>query len=159
MPRYKQALTSKLPAVLWHGSAFSATRVLKPGFLWTKKLVEWDRGESNHYLYASADRETAISLGFASAVEKLYYLDRYHTEGECIEICSPHDLTLRDLEQLHVWLYELHPQNSEQWVFNHNSHNGLDTEFKTHRIVSYVRREQVDLQAWLATKEVIIKKT
>lgn len=161
MSLFKDALTKTLPPVLWHGSAY-ATEVLKPGFLWSKKLVEWDHGESNHYLYATTDQQTAISLGFASALEKRWRLNRYKTFGSkdvSILIESPDAITHYDLEQLLVWLYEIYPQNDQQWVFNHNLDNGLETEFKTHRTVPWQRRESVNLKHWLGSKDVNIKRT
>lgn len=159
-PVFKNHPTNPLPAVLWHGSAY-ATDILKPGFLWSKKHVEWDSGESNHYLYATTERESAIALGFGSAIEKRHLLDRFQVDEKTktLVIFSPRKLTHYDLEQLQVWLYELHPQNSEQWVYNHNQTNKIDTEYKTHRIVPFARREQIDLKIWLGQWDVEIKRT
>lgn len=161
MPIFKDAFTKRLPAVLWHGSAYNTDhqRTLKPGYLHSHKLVEWDNGESNHFLYATTERDTAIEQGFASAVEHRYRLDRFQSQADTLVIDSPYALTHHDLEQLSVWLYELHPQDDEQWLFNHNASNGLDSEFKTHRVVPWFERTRVELKEWLATKHVIIRKT
>lgn len=160
MHALKNALTNPLPAVLWHGSTF-ANEILKPGFLWTKKLVEWDNGESNHYLYATTEQEMAIALGLSSAIKKRFLLDRFQIDEKTktLAISSLSKITHYDLERLQVWLYELHPQNSEQWVYNHNQTNKFDTEYKTHRIVSFVRREQIDLKIWLGQWDVDIIRT
>jgi hypothetical protein len=67
------------PKILYHGSGFKHSE-LKPGIQHSGVKVEWDKTESNEYLYADEIKENAISMAFASAIEKKYELVRYQTK-------------------------------------------------------------------------------
>lgn len=145
-----------LPSVLYHGSAYW-TNVLKPGFKHTGVEVQWDETESNKFLYATTERETAIGLGLASAIEKAYTLNQYQIRGNSITINTDQKITVVDLYELEVWIYTIHPGPKENWSLNKNPHNGLDTEFKTDHTIRSVRTvERVDIKKWLRNKDVII---
>jgi hypothetical protein len=155
----QRALRSiRLPDVLWHGSAYK-TEVLKPGFLWTRKLVEWEHGESNHYLYATTEREAAIALGFANAVKKAFRVSRCKFYGDrVIVIEAQHSVSVFELLQLPIYLYEIRPEDDQSWVRNHNPRHPRESEFKTHLPIATVRAEQIDLHAWLRNKDLNFRK-
>lgn len=159
---YSSTKTKKMtPAVLYHGSAF-LTAELKPGFQHTGVLVRWDETETNKFLYATTERETAIALGFASAVEKKYGLDRFqHDPGQLIVNCprQPHGYTVTEeqLCQVEVWLYTLYPNSRDHWVLNKNPHNRLKTEYKTEATIRQIHRvDQIDVRSWLRGYEVTL---
>ena len=146
-----------LPKTLYHSSNYIATSVLKPGFEYTGKLVEWDEGESNKYLYATTDKEAAISLGFASAIEHTYLLDGFHTDGDKIEIESPaKNLSLTDLQKLKVQLYTIKVEVGQDWIKNNNLTNHLDTEYKTDNHITNFSRQEVNMVEWLKDKNIKI---
>lgn len=145
-----------LPNVLYHGSAYW-TNELKPGFEHTGIEVQWDETESNRFLYATTERETAIELGLASAIEKAYTLNSYQTRGNAIMINCDQKITVKDLYDLEVWIYTIQPGPKENWSLNKNPHNGLSTEFKTDHTVRSIRAvDRIDIKKWLRNKDVII---
>lgn len=150
-----------LPSTLYHGSAFW-TKELKPGFKHTGIEVRWDQTESNHFLYATTDREQAIVLGFASAVEKKFGLDHFQSVGKTILLDvprQPHGYTVKEeqLYQLEVWLYTIVPTARDGWALNRNAHNQLTNEYKTQNTVRGIRGvEKIDVREWLKQYELTI---
>jgi len=119
---------------LYHGSGFKQTE-LKPGFAHTGELVNWDRYESNDYLYASSHKNSAILLGIVSAWEKKFPISRTKIDepGRQIrlefedKVPSPDDLNRVD-----AWLYTIARDDAaDGWVHNHNPFNNIKTEYKT----------------------------
>lgn len=150
---------SNQPMLLYHGSSFSQNELM-PGFMRSHEEVFWDETESNHYLYASSDKEEAISLGFASAIEKQFLLDRYSCEGNKLTLSfarSSKIVTLRALSQVQVHLYTIELDKSEGWVKNNNAYNNTNTEYKTKDIVKKIlKTEVINIKSWLSSKEVEI---
>ena len=146
----------KVPEVLYHASGYE-TADLKPGFIRTGVLVQWDGNESNHYLYATTDRSSALDLGFASALEKKFKLDRFITSGDDIKILASEPITQDDLLALEVWIYEISPVDVHIWTKNHNKTNNLDTEWRTRRTIIPRSCEKMDVASWLKTKKVYLK--
>ncbi len=147
----------KEPLVLYHASGYK-NDVLKPGFKHTGVLKEWDNGENNHFLYATTEKQTAIDLGVASAIEQFFKLDRFSIKGKEITIVSPEHIELSDLANLKVYLYTINDKPEEDWVKNDNPSNKLDTEYKTacDHVEPYSIQE-IDVSAWLKTKKINIK--
>lgn len=148
-----------LPTVLYHGSAFW-TGKLKPGFQHTGVEVKWDETESNHYLYATTEREMAITLGWASAIEKRYGLDHFQTIGNSILIDVPKDVRPKpkkeELLELEVWLYKIVPAPKEDWELNKNPHNNLKSEYRTQRTITPKSLEKINLKEWIGQRVVMI---
>lgn len=140
----------KLPNKLYHGSAYLDT-TLKPGFEHTGVEVKWDQTETNRFLYATTEVETATLLGFGSAVEKQFPLNRFTIRGSVVKLEIEGDLTpsVKTLLAIPVYLYELTPGALDGWVANSNEHNGLTTEYKTSRTVRPSKPAQlINLTAW-----------
>lgn len=145
------------PNILYHGSAYR-TPTLKPGIAYGGEKVEWDQGESNEYLYATSDKDAAVELGFASAIEKKFKLDRFHSDEHELTITASEHITMRDLEALEVYLYAISFTGADGWMLNHNAHNGMNTEFKTRKVVSYISVEKVEMKSFLTGKKINIQK-
>jgi hypothetical protein len=147
------------PTVLYHGSGFNHTE-LKPGYKRTGKLVSWDVIESNKFLYATTDRNTAIELGFASAIEKKYLLDRFNnTDSELIIQLSDEKLpSINDLLGIDIYLYEISFDEEDGWVRNVNEHNHLTTEYKTEKTIksNLIKVDKIDMESWLKHKRIKI---
>lgn len=152
-----------LPSALYHGSAFWA-KELKPGFQRSGQIVRWDQSEDNTFLYATTDRETAIELGFASALEKKYGLDRFQTAGKQLIIDiprQPHGYRVQEeqLMQVEVWLYSIDPRTADGWVLVKNPSNGMatGTEYKTQNTIRGIKStEMVDIRQWIKQYKIII---
>lgn len=144
---------------LYHGSAFKQDE-LKPGFHHTGKKTSWDQTESNVWLYATTLRDEAISLGFASAVEKQFDVKRYHTEGDTIhfDIRSGETLQRQDLNEIKVYLYTIQYDKRDGWVKVNNQFNGIDQEYKTTHVIkgNLFNREDIDIAQWLEDKKLTI---
>lgn len=145
----------KLPPKLYHASAFKAT-ILEPGYKHVHKLVKWDNGETNHYLYATTDRQAAIDMGVASAIEHKYELDSFSVHGDSVTIKTPADITLNDISRLRVYIYMIHPDADDQWLYNHNGSNHMRTEYKTKSDVEPYAISTVDVGNWLKGKKVTL---
>lgn len=148
---------SEGPDRLYHASGYQ-TLDLRPGYEHTGVEVKWDNGESNRYLYATTDRESAVDLGIASALEKKFKLDRFQTHGNQIAITTPDAITMSDLEGLNVFIYEIEPKSAHGWVKNNNTSNGMATEWKTGSTVHFRSCQKIDMASWLKTKNVSIKR-
>lgn len=141
---------------LYHGSGFCQTE-LKPGIHHTGELVQWDKTESNEWLYATTLMEEAIAQGFASVVEKHYMLARFRSEGKHLTLVFDRQVpSQKDLEALQVFLYTLDWRVGDKWVKVDNLHNGMTNEYKTKAILTDAILEctPVDLKAWLSRKVV-----
>jgi hypothetical protein len=149
---------SKFPQILFHSSMYDA-KVLMPGFNHTGVLVEWDGEENNHFLYATTDKESAIDLGFASAIEHKFQLDRFSSHGNILDIYTPQPISLLDLEKLQVYLYTILTQPNQGWIKNNNKQNNIETEYKTtERIVSFIK-EKINIPQYLKGKKININVT
>lgn len=144
-----------IPTALYHGSAYWA-KDLKPGFERSGEIVRWDDTEDNTYLYATTEREKAIVLGFASAIEKKFGLDRFQHIGDRLILDiprQPHGYTVGEdqLRELEVWLYEIIPHTRDGWRLNKNEHNNMqNTEYKTKSTIRSIRSVTlVDVKSWL----------
>lgn len=156
-PTYNLFIMSN-PTVLYHGSRFKQTE-LKPGFLHTGVLVEWDETESNKFLYATSVYNTAMELGFASSIEKAFDVDHFHVDKGIISIQTPDDLKIEQLYNLPVFIYTLQCLDGDCWMKNANEHNGLDTEYKTNRTIRAIEKcEALDIRKWLTNYEVRIER-
>lgn len=146
-----------MDTLLYHGSGFDQDELM-PGFMRSGKKVEWDETESNDWLYTTTDKQEAISQAFASMMEKTYETTGYHTEGNRIQINFPEVVhpSVKELEKLQVFLYTIRLHPDDAWVKNTNEHNQIKTEWKTQAIIdrNIIHKEQVDLKAWLANKQI-----
>ena len=146
-----------LPSKLFHGSAYN-DRVLKPGFEHTGIEVHWDETESNRFLYATTDKESAIGLGWASSIEKSFELDRFQIEGDTLTIqLSPkhQSVTLRELLECPVFLYTFKPKAEEHWELVGNKVNNFHVEYKTKTTIKITTTVvRVNLRAWLRIKNI-----
>lgn len=145
------------PTLLYHGSLYKQNELM-PGFKRSGKLVQWDGVENNTYLYATSNKAEAISLGFGSALEKTLDSRRYATYDNNIVVYFNRELPTReDLVKLVVYLYTIRFKATDGWVKNNNPLNNIDTEWVTQSTVRNLDRcEQVDLEAWLKTKNVVL---
>lgn len=147
-----------LPKLLYHGSLYEQTE-LKPGFRHTGKVVSWDKTESNMFLYTTSEKNTAIELGFASAIEKLFDVEHFRCTGSEISIESDKPLTLEALAQVTVYLYTIRCLEKDGWLKNDNRHNGMTTEYKTDRTIMAIDScEKVDIASWLKGYTVLLRK-
>jgi hypothetical protein len=148
-----------LPPLLFHGSRFKQNE-LQPGFNHTRKIVQWDKTESNVFLYATSVRETAIELGFASSLEKIFEIDLFRVQGKEILIECNAELSMRDLATVPVYLYQLKCKEEDGWVKNDNETNGITTEYKTQRRITEIDLcEKVNIAEWLKQYKVSVRRT
>ena len=145
--------------ILYHGSGYKHTE-LKPGIEHSGKKKEWDKGESNEYLYATSVRDEAISQAFASVLEEHYTLNRYQTTGDTIKATFGGDKkpTQAQVAGHKVYLYTLVNKEEDKWEKNTNKHNGLETEWKTKSTIKkgILKVDEVDLEKWLKGKKLSI---
>lgn len=130
------ARTESIPTYLYHGSGFEQTE-LKPGYEHTKKLVNWDRYESNAYLYATSEEITAQLLGISSKWEKTWDLKKTSIDHKAKTIdlvFYKNPPTLQQLQQIDCWVYVI-MYKPHEWVKNRNPHNNIDTEYKTKQTI------------------------
>lgn len=153
--------SAPIPTLLYHGAIGEYTS-LKSGFARTGELVRWDETESNQFLYATSNREEAISQGFASIVEKQWRLSRYRTRGREIEISIEAGTTLPTLSQLRnltICLYTIRTCPEHEWLKNANEFNGLDTEYKTEKNIyaDDFTLQKLPAATWLDKHHVVIR--
>lgn len=144
---------------LYHGSGYKHPE-LKPGIMHSGELQQWDKIESNEWLYATTLMEEAIAQGFASVIEKHWNLARFQSAGDGITIIIDGPLpSLRELQALTVYLYKI-DWDPSIWTLVDNMHNGMTNEYKTKQVIgpkSIDSCEAVDLKKWLANKKIEIK--
>lgn len=144
---------------LYHGSGYKQPE-LKPGIMHSGELQQWDKTESNEYLYATTLMEEAIAQGLASVIEKYWKLARYQSSGDSITIIVDGPLpSLKEIQALTVYLYTI-DWDTSVWVRVDNLHNGMTNEYKTKQVIGSKMIdscEAVDLKKWLDGKKVVIK--
>lgn len=154
----KVTIMSNHPEVLYHGSLFEQEELM-PGFRRTGKITRWDNTESNVFLYTTSDKDTAIELGFASAIEKLYNVTRFRSQGGTLLIEVDKPLIQEQLDKVVVYLYTIPYRKDHNWIKNDNAANGMTTEYKTrddvHDIDSCVK---VNIKEWLKNFKVVFTK-
>lgn len=147
-----------LPQYLYHGSLFEQ-KELMPGFKRSGKIVKWDQTESNVYLYATGVEDTAIELGFASAIEKIFDVTHFRCQGNRIEIETSAPITKAALANVVVYLYKIAYKEDDNWKKNDNKNNGMTTEYKTHKDIYAIERcEKVDITKWLQRFKIFVKR-
>lgn len=138
--------------ILYHGSSYKQTE-LKPGIAYTGKKVEWDETESNEFLYATTDRQEAISQAFASMLEKHFGLTHYQTSGKTIKAKLEADKLppIKELVKHKLYLYTIVNKDEDGWKKNSNKANGLETEYKTQDSIkkNILKVKEIDLEKWL----------
>jgi len=143
--------------LLYHASAFKQDE-LKPGFQHSGNKVMWDQTESNIWLYATTLRDEAISMGFASAVEKKYDVIRYKTDGKKIHFghAQGADLSIDKVLDVTVYLYTIQYDKKDGWEKVNNKFNGMDQEYKTTRMIkkNILKREEINLDEWVKDKHI-----
>lgn len=148
-----------LPSKLYHGTGFNDL-VLKPGYEHTGKEIKWDETESNRYLYATTDKESAIGLGWASSIEKSFELDRFKIEGDIlvIELSSKHrQVGLKELLECPVFLHEFKPKSTDHWELVGNAVNNFQSEYKTNETIRMTKAPtRIDIRKWVRTKKATI---
>lgn len=151
-------MDNALPDLLYHGSLYHQTE-LKPGFKHTGKVVSWDKTESNMFLYVTSDKDTAIELGFASAIEKMFNVTHFRSVGNVISVETDQPITLKALAAVTVYLYTIRGLDKDGWLKNDNKNNGLTTEYKTDRTITVINScVKVDLVDWLKTRTIEVRK-
>lgn len=147
--------------LLYHGSHYH-TVPLKPAYLHTKRIVRFDKVESNKFLFATIDKNDAILLGIASSVEKEYGLRKFHIEqhDEAIKITfeTKHPLTLKDLKDLEVYVYTIPLLEEDHWVQTNNPFNKYgEYEYKTDNVIEHIQLiEKVDILPYLKARDIEI---
>lgn len=154
-------LNRQNPNELYHGSGYKQEE-LKPGYQHSKKLTVWDQYESNAYLYASSDRDSAMLLGFSSAIEKKYKLNKTKIDESKKTIFlefEKHAPSLEDLFNTEVYLYSI-PYDSKLWQKNSNPFNNIDTEYKTTATITKINdRQQLNLHDVLSDYQIQLNVT
>ena len=147
------------PKLLYHGSLFQQTELM-PGYKRTGKITSWDKTESNQFLYATSVKDTAIELGFASAIEKMFDVEHFRCHGGEIHITTDKPVGLADLCNVTVYLYTIRNLDKDSWLKNDNQHNGLTTEYKTDRTIMAIDScVEVDIAQWIKSYKVFVRKT
>lgn len=148
-----------IPEYLYHGSAYKQEE-LKPGYMYTKKAVVWDKYESNIYLYATSDKESAKLLGISSAWEKIYDLTKTSFDGTAKVIhleFEKNKPTKEQLLQIDVYLYTI-PYVPGVWIKNNNPFNNIDSEYKTKQTITNISsREHLNVPEVLKDFTIFIK--
>lgn len=151
-----------LPQKLYHGSAYEQEELM-PGFKHSKVPVYWDKYESNTYLYTTTHRDSAILLGFSSAVEKHYDLSYTHLDEQSrrivLEFSGNTPPTLKELLQIDVFLYTISVREGV-WLKCNNPFNNIDSEWKTKSTIpagDIISREKIDLPKILENYQITIR--
>ncbi len=125
--------------LLYHGSAYHAEHLLRPGIHYTKSSVMWDETESNEYLYFSPDVRDALLNAIAGWITKNgYLLDRfqYSVEKKTLRIeCTDRLPTQRELNSGRIYCHTFRARDIPGLQPVHNAHNGMEREFKTNKPV------------------------
>lgn len=146
-----------LPAILFHGSRYKQNE-LQPGYNHSRKIVKWDGVENNTFLYATSVHKTAIELGFASSLEKLFDITFFRVQNKEIIIECATALKLKDLSQVPVYIYRIKCNAEDHWEKNDNKSNGLTTEYKTHSTIKDILScDRLDVAEWLKGYRVMLR--
>lgn len=144
--------------ILYHASGYKQDELM-PGYRRSGKLTQWDKTESNVYLYTTTDREEAISQAFASMLEKNFDVVHYGTKDTTIRAKMRRRSlpTKAELAAIPIYLYTIKYDEKDGWRKVNNKHNGLDTEYKTDQQIdaNIIKRETIDTAKWLEDKNLI----
>lgn len=150
MVNLAQILKKGAPVELFHGSAYKQDE-LKPGFQHSGKLINWDKYESNAFLYATIHENDAKFLGVSSAWEKKFDLkDTYINHGSKTIglLFFKNPPTFDALMDIQVYLYTL--PFSSNWRETHNPFNGIVGEYRTSEMIKDILNcEQVNVRELL----------
>lgn len=136
--------------LLYHGSAYRETKELKPGFMHTGVLQQWDQTETNEWLYFTSDAREAKLQALAGAIAKKYLLDQFQYDmgkkSLTVRLTKrPEDPDIhkvsRDIFTARMYMYVLRAKNIPGLVANNNPHNGMKTEYKTRQVVDLDKLE------------------
>lgn len=141
---------------LYHGSGYRH-RILVPGFERSGVERRWDEHESNRFLYATTDRDTAVILGIAAVIEKTYPLNEFTVDERSITF-RLEDSRVVDIRKLQVFLYEING-SPRDWVKNNNPHNRIDTEYKTAKRITPASVVTVNVPEWLHGNGYLLKQS
>lgn len=148
-----------VPATLFHGSPWK-TDDLKPGFLRTGKLKEYDQTESNRYLYATDQIDEAVFQGFCSLLERHYDIASFHSEGKLIEIRMDSFVlpTIAAVSWLELWCYHIVTLEEDGWERVNSEQNPGYPEYRTQSTIppARCRAVPVDLKAFLAKHRITV---
>lgn len=143
--------------ILYHGSMYSITDgVLMPGFKRSGELVEWDKTESNEWLYAIGNKSLAETLGVFSALEKKYNVSRCTIVNKVVYIESATNLTNCDIGTLDVYIYTI-DATKNNWVLVNNEFNRIQDEYKTKDTVTPISSYKLNVNDWLRDKRLKVK--
>lgn len=146
-----------LPSVLYHGSRFKSTE-LKPSFLVTGKLVEWDGTESNRFLYAGTDKDLAIMMAAAAQAESQGAVEIHTTPTEFVALWDG-SRPRSALFHLTIYLYTLNVLPEDNWVKVNNPNNPDVDEYKTQTTFSNKRFmvQIINWDDWCESKGIKVK--
>jgi hypothetical protein len=138
------------PLVLYHGSYY-LTDTLKPGIDHTKAEIQWDETESNKFLYASAGRQLAAEMGFASSLTQIgLEVRRFKTEKGIMTIEGYSPISTTDIERVkQFYVYCIAP---DRFIPVNNKFNNAVDEYKTDQHIpkrEIIRVETIDAKAFL----------
>lgn len=152
LTRYKE------PELLYHGSAYKQDE-LKPGYYHTKEVVNWDKYESNIYLYSTADKKAAEMLGIASSWEKSFELTKTQFNEDAKMITLTFDGVPPSREELldvKVYIYTI-KNVPGIWIKNNNPYNNIGDEYKTTKTVTDIYScDPIDIREILKDYQITI---
>jgi len=145
---------------LYHGSMFSQNELM-PGYKRSGELVQWDKTESNAWLYATTEESMAILLGIVSAWEKTFDMTFSKIEEDKKIIYAEFGTEIKkitDLMDVPVYLYEIAKRDEDKWVKVNNPYNNIDTEWKTQSTIkdAIVSKKQVNVANILSKFRLIV---
>ena len=156
---------------LFHGSRFRQTELM-PGFQRSGEMVRWDQTESNLWLYATTNQDEAVRQGLFAIFANAFDVKRCSSApGQLVIELYPHQEAEKTalyaqlaafgmaawLRQQALFLYQLHAEEGGVWEKNDNAHNQLDNEWKTQATVKPVSVDVIDIEAWLAKRNLKIE--
>ena len=145
---------------LFHGSRFRQTELM-PGFQRSGEMVRWDQTESNLWLYATSNQDEAVRQGLFAIFANAFDVKRCTSAaGQLVIELYPQLATFGMeawLRQQSLFLYQLHAEDGGVWVKNDNAHNKLVTEWKTQATVKPESVDVIDIEAWLAKRNLKIE--
>lgn len=146
------------PNRLYHGSMYKQDELM-PGFKRSGKLVKWDLVESNLFLYSTTSKEEAISLGFGSALEKVFNTERYATLDDTVYVYFKDEVhALEALFNIEIYVYTIRYDATDGWRKNNNPVNRIETEWCTKQTIqrNILSCERVDIRQWLQGKRLVL---
>jgi len=135
--------------VLYHGSRYK-NNILKPGFNYSNKEINWDSTESNKNLYVTENKESAILMGIAGLLEKNNTLKEFSISDKIITIeFYPNESKVSIDKNDEIYLYTIKPLPNQKWIKVNNKNNKDFSEFKTTDHIQYDRIEPIIILDWL----------